>query len=325
MSSALIGYSVERHHREKFILIKKVGIEVEKSKQILNCVLPAFVRKRVKDGTRYIADDQGIATILFCDIYNFEDIVEGYPLDQLTAFLDDVYRQFDHICELVGVTKVETVGKTYMACAGLKDSESDLDPIFRSVSHARRAVEMAIGIIKATNKIKLINGGTLQVKIGIHSGNVTAGVVGFHKPQFSLVGDTVNTASRMASTIKDSNIIQISEEAFLQIEDKSNLIFTPNRVEAKGKGIIDTYIVKEREIGDQLTVSSDSLEQIFKKSESSRRISMLDQSQRRSSVQDLKPLLDTKRGSIMINLGVEDSSELFKNQNSDKISSMRIF
>ncbi|CAG9325165.1 unnamed protein product [Blepharisma stoltei] len=250
ISSAIIGYSVERYNREKFILLKKVENEVEKSKQVLDCVLPDFVRKRVKDGARYIADDQGTATVLFCDIHNFEDIVDAYPLYELTAFLDNVYRQFDNLCEIIGVTKVETVGKTYMACAGIKDSEAELDWIIQSVPHARRAVEMGLAMIKAAEKIKLKSGGSLQVKVGIHSGPVTAGVVGFHKPQFSLVGDTVNTASRMSSTNQDPNTIQISEETYNSIEEKDDFAFAKRQVEAKGKGFITAYTVRESELND---------------------------------------------------------------------------
>ena len=102
-----------------------------------------------------------------------------------------------------------------MACAGLKDSKIESESLFSSVSHARRAIEMGLAIVNLCERTLLKNGESLKVKIGINSGPVTAGVVGYHKPQFSLVGDTVNTASRMASLCPAPNNIQISNETFL--------------------------------------------------------------------------------------------------------------
>lgn len=205
--------------------------------------MPAFVRNRVKDGIRYIAEDQGVVTILFCSIDNFEAIISNYPSSEITQFLDEIYRKFDSICELTGVTKIETVGNVYMACAGLKDSEAELSSYFRSVSHARRAVEMGLKILSTVEKIFLHRGDSLKVKIGIHTGQVTAGVVGHHKPQFSLVGDTVNTASRMASTLCDTKMIQISQETYSSLGDLSGLSFVNKYVEVKGKGTMETLLV----------------------------------------------------------------------------------
>ncbi|CAG9325164.1 unnamed protein product [Blepharisma stoltei] len=319
LTSAFIGYFTEKYNRNKFILIKKVEIEVEKSKQVLECVLPNFVRKRVKDGARYIADDQGIVTVLFCDIYNFEDIIEGYSPQELTAFLDNVYRKFDHLCEMVGVVKIETVGKTYMACAGIKDCEAELDPHFQSVSHARRAIEMGISILKSIQKIKLWNGETLKVKIGIHSGPVTAGVVGFHKPQFSLVGDTVNTASRMASTIKEPNIIQISEETYALVDSKSDLIFTQTRVEAKGKGWIETLLVKERKIHDTGVEipAKEGLQLPLIHSRTFARKKVSSGEIRRNSEVNRKSI-------IMLQLDINDPSQLFARKNTEIIDPVKL-
>lgn len=109
---------------------------------------------------------------------------------------------FDLLCETHGITKIETVGKTYMATGGLKDSEAELSQELLSKSHALRVTEMAVDCMRRVENVFLKNGDKLQLKIGINTGPVIAGVVGDHKPQFSLVGDTVNTASRMSSTIK---------------------------------------------------------------------------------------------------------------------------
>jgi len=239
------GYSIEKNSRERFRLRQITRLEVEKSQAILGFLLPAFVKDRVREGARYIAEDQGTVSILFCDIYDFDRVSAEYSPKELTDFLDNLFRKFDYLCDAHGVTKIETVGKTYMACAGLRDSEIDLPLHLISRSHARRVTDMALDIIRTCSTRKLKNGQPLQVKIGLNSGPVTAGVVGFHKPQFSLVGDTVNTASRMCSTLSTTNGIQMTVKTFDLLGDISGLAFTDSSVEAKGKGLLDTKLVYE--------------------------------------------------------------------------------
>ncbi|CAG9320536.1 unnamed protein product [Blepharisma stoltei] len=246
--ASLIGYVIEKWNRKRYILLKRVEIEVEKSMQVLNVVLPSFVRKRVKDGCRYIAEDQGVVTVLFCEICDFERIVSDYPHTELSYFIDDIFKKFDTVCESTGMTKIETVGKVYMACGGLNDSDAEISQVFREVSHTRRAIEMGLGLISAAKKVRLRKEKQLQVRVGIHTGPVVAGVVGFHKPQFSLVGDTVNTASRMASTIIDPDRVQISKSTYHHLEERDGLHFTKQTIDVKGKGEMKTYYVKPGEI-----------------------------------------------------------------------------
>ena len=245
ITSAYLGYYLERSKRLEYKLISLEKIDIDKSQRILSFLLPGFVKKRVKDGARYIAEDQGTVTVFFCDIVDFDSICTEYEPKELVEFLDTVFQKFDQLSSAIGVTKIETVGKTYMACAGLKDSELELDPAVKEVSHARRAIELGLAIISLSSTIRLNSGLQLQVKIGINSGPVTAGVVGHHKPQFSLVGDTINTASRMCSTIESANTIQISKDCYDLIENLSGLEFIANSIEAKGKGLMHTFIVTE--------------------------------------------------------------------------------
>lgn len=245
VTSAKVGWHLDKNKRQEHKLMNIAESGVEKIQTILGYLLPAFVRNRVKKGVRYIAEDQGRVTILFCDIYDFDRICKEYSPIELTTFLDNVFQRWDQLCDSIGVSKIETVGKTYMACAGLKDSELEMSESLKKVSHARRTIEMGLAIIRDLNSIKLKYGGNLQVKIGINSGPVTAGVVGHHKPQFSLVGDTVNTASRMCSTIEETNIIQITEDTHKLLESLNGLKLIPNQIEAKGKGIMNTFLLTE--------------------------------------------------------------------------------
>ena len=270
LMSSLVAYHIDKSKRKEFVLVQKVQIEIQKTKSVLSYLLPAFVMQRVQDGVRYISDNQGVVSVIFCDIYNFESILKYYNPQELTAFLDEVFDRFDQICMLSGCTKIETVGKTYMACAGLKDSETELDPYYSNVSHARRCIEMGLAIIRNAEKIFLRNREVLQFKIGINSGVVTAGVVGFHKPQFSLVGDTVNTASRMASLCAKPNTLQISKKTFKLIGDKTGLVLLPSQVDAKGKGLMNTFLVSVPEIEGNFSPSkgmslSETISEVFKK------------------------------------------------------------
>ena len=322
----IINYSQEKNRRTEFTLIKKAEIEVEKSLNILAYLLPQFVRKRVKDGIRYIAEDKGTVSVIFCDIHNFERIIDLYSPSELTDLLNLTFDRIDRICESFGVTKIETVGKTYLACAGLKDSESGIDSSIRNVPHSRRAVEMALAIIKESERIWLKDGSHIKFKIGVNSGPVTAGVVGFHKPQFSLVGDTVNTASRMASTLVEINAVQISMSTYDLMQDHHGLCYTDCVQEVKGKGKMETKIVQLIEAKTDDLYSDESHFLFFKRrsiplnSLSSPHFLQL------SKVSDnLASKSHTKQSTLLSNLGVNNTKELLNRQTTQKVYNFFLF
>lgn len=131
------------------------------------------------------------------------------------------------------------MGKTYMACAGLKSCEQNKSFIF---NETKRGVDLAFDMMEYVKNLRWgREGHTLKIKIGIHYGPVIAGVIGYHKPQFSLIGDTVNTTSRVCSTGLSEKII-ISEQAWERVKNYPELKFEVRQVFAKGKGQINTYI-----------------------------------------------------------------------------------
>lgn len=116
--------------------------------------------------------------------------------ENVIQIIDDVFRYFDYLCKQNGIQKIETVGKTYMACGGLKFIEENLDDELKKSSPSKRVLDLALGMMGYIDKFTYDAGKKLELKIGIHYGNCSYGVLGYHKPQFSLIGDTVNTTSR---------------------------------------------------------------------------------------------------------------------------------
>lgn len=242
--SAYIGFKIEKFNRMEFVLDKKLQFQFQKGQDILGNLLPGFVKDRVKEGVRYIAEEQAQITCLFCDIYDFDTICAIHTPNELLELLDKFFAMLDQLCDKHGVTKIETVNKTYMICGGLKDSEALLAKKQLRRNHAERCLDTALHIIKKLEPVYMKNGHKLQVKIGINSGAVIAGVVGDHKPQFSLVGDTINTAARMCGTLKAPDRIQISQDTYNLLKHTGDYYFLPNQVEAKGKGTMDTFMVE---------------------------------------------------------------------------------
>ena len=243
--SAFVGYTIEKERRLEFILRKRMESEFQKGQDILGNLLPKFVKNRVKQGVRYIAEEQGIVTIMFCDIYGFDKITASHTPKELTDLLDGFFAICDQLCEQHGVTKIETVNKTYLVCGGLKDSEEHLPQELLETNHAERTLAMALDIIKKLENTFLKDGSKFKVKIGINTGPILAGVVGEHKPQFSLIGDTINTASRMCSTLKMPDCIQISTQTYEQVRHM-DVNFETSQAEAKGKGMLNTFLVSAR-------------------------------------------------------------------------------
>ncbi|KAL7689242.1 putative adenylyl cyclase class-3/4/guanylyl cyclase, nucleotide cyclase, P-type ATPase [Plasmopara halstedii] len=238
MFGAYACYSLQITMRRDFLQSRSLLIEQKRSTQILKNMLPEHVVQRMQKGDTLISEDEQDVTILFCDITEFASFVNRFSPTEVVSLLDRVYSLFDQICQKHGVRKMETVGKTYMACAGLQGKNQGREA-------ALRAVSMALDMLACLDKCRASNGNGIKLRIGVHSGRVVSGLVGMKKQQFSLFGDTVNTASRMQST-GVTGYCQVSQVTYQKVV--GHFTFSERQVDVKGKGSMTTYLV-----GDPVT------------------------------------------------------------------------
>jgi adenylate cyclase len=210
------------------------------SERLLLSLLPAPITARIRarpdliagDPCEIIADRFQEATVLFADIVQFTQFSIGMTPEQLVALLNELFTDFDLIADNRGLEKIKTIGDAYLAAAGLPVPAAD---------HAVRAAHMALDMMEAVSRFDERRGYGLQMRIGINSGAVVAGVIGHRKFAYDLWGDAVNIASRMESQ-GVAGRVQITEatkkllgEAFL-LEERST-------VPDKGIGLRTWFLV----------------------------------------------------------------------------------
>jgi class 3 adenylate cyclase/HAMP domain-containing protein len=203
----------------------------ENERLLLN-ILPASIAERLKQGEGVIADACPEATVLFADIVGFTDLSTRISATELVELLSGLMSDFDRLAQEHGVEKIKTIGDAYMAVAGLPDWRPD---------HAQAAVRLALDMVEAAGRRKTRNGKSLQLRIGINSGPVIAGVIGIHKFAYDLWGDTVNIASRMQSHSEPGRI-QVTEASYKLLKDDYEFE-SRGKLQIKGKGAMSTYFV----------------------------------------------------------------------------------
>eukprot|EP00934_Nitzschia_sp_Nitz4_P002667 Nitzschia sp. Nitz4//scaffold18_size181773//138347//144070//NITZ4_001935-RA/size181773-snap-gene-0.276-mRNA-1//-1//CDS//3329540071//2657//frame0 len=193
-------------------------------------------------GARPIAELFPSATVMFADIVGFTAWSSEREPSQVFELLEKLYSSFDQIAKRKGVFKVETIGDCYMAAAGLPEERDDHALVM--ARFARDCLRRMMHVVRKLESSLGPSTGDLTLRIGLHSGPVTAGVLRGDKARFQLFGDTVNTAARMESTGSRSRIQLSAETAnFIEAADVSDLWLTrrEDEVEAKGKGKMKTF------------------------------------------------------------------------------------
>jgi class 3 adenylate cyclase len=169
---------------------RALALEQERSERLLLNVLPAPIAERLKAGEAVIADAFPEVTVLFADLVDFTRSSRRSSPAQVVATLNELFSAFDRLAQHHGLEKIKTIGDAYMVAGGLPDPRSD---------HAEAIAELALAMQAEVTRRADPSGRPLQVRIGIDTGPVEAGVIGTAKFSYDLWGDTVNTASRMES------------------------------------------------------------------------------------------------------------------------------
>ena len=208
--------------------------EQKKSEELLLNILPASIAERLKHGETVIADRVDTASVLFTDLVGFTTLSAGLSADRLVVILNDLFSRFDELTAAHGVEKIKTIGDAYMAVAGLPTPVPD---------HADRCVTLGRAMLTALAEVNHAQHLNLQLRIGVNSGPVVAGVIGKRKFSYDLWGDTVNTAQRMESHGEPGRI-QVSAATYEYLTERSGFIRRDD-LEIKGKGRLTAYLSAE--------------------------------------------------------------------------------
>jgi class 3 adenylate cyclase len=235
----LIGLlAVGIYRRYKFIRQTNEIIEMERrrSDQLLLNILPEEVAQELKDDGKVQARKYESVSVLFTDFKGFTAYAEQLPPEELVACVDFYFSKFDEIIEKYDIEKIKTVGDAYMCAAGLPDPNP---------RHAVKIVEAALEIaefVEKTREEPTHDMPRFDIRIGINSGPVVAGVVGTKKFAFDIWGDTVNIASRMESN-SESGKVNISENTYELIKDAFECEYR-GEIAAKNRGRLKMYFVR---------------------------------------------------------------------------------
>ncbi len=220
------------------VLAQNLNQERRKSDQLLRNVLPETIAQELKRTERVQPVHYESASVLFTDFVGFTQIAESFTPEELVEELDSCFSQFDQIARKYRLEKIKTIGDAYMAVGGVPHVNQT-----HAVDCVLAALEIEQLVSGLRKKGMAASRPYWQVRIGIHSGDLVAGVVGREKFAYDVWGDTVNTASRLESS-GEAGRVNISGATYELVKEFFDCEFR-GKVAAKNKGDIDMYFVKD--------------------------------------------------------------------------------
>ena len=215
---------------ERRAALSALRLEQAKAENLLLNILPRSIADKLKDETQPIADHFGSASILFADVAEFTPWSERLPPAEVVGYLDRLFSHFDELAERYALEKIKTIGDCYMVAAGVPTPRPD---------HARALALMALDMLEAMRSHEEVAHLGHELRIGINSGPVVAGVIGRKRFLYDLWGDAVNTASRMESHGTPGRI-QITRATYELLADEFECELR-GTIEVKGKGEVEAW------------------------------------------------------------------------------------
>ncbi|MGA1493654.1 MAG: adenylate/guanylate cyclase domain-containing protein, partial [bacterium] len=188
--SWVASWQVEMGRREAFA--RRLGVEIERERTVdlLRNILPESIANQLLSKPGTIAERHERVAVLFADIVEFTPWTATQEPQKVVATLDQIFSEFDRLCDRYGVEKIKTIGDAYMAAGGVPQG---------SQAKVQDVVRLALEMLEVVQQIPTGSAKSVQIRIGVHQGPVIAGIIGQHKFIYDLWGDTVNTAARMES------------------------------------------------------------------------------------------------------------------------------
>jgi len=219
------------------LLIVVIARGKKRTEELLLNILPAAVAKELKQTGTALPQKYHSVSVVFADIKGFTQISENLSPEDLLKEINIYFTAFDLIMDKYGMEKIKTIGDCYMAASGLPIERED---------HALTAVSAALEMqdfMKTKMALKKANKEPFfEIRIGIHSGPVVAGIVGTRKFQYDIWGDTVNTANRL-ETNSEVGKVNVSETTFSLVKDHFKCTYR-GEIDTKGKGSVSMYYVE---------------------------------------------------------------------------------
>jgi class 3 adenylate cyclase len=212
--------------------LRRIEAGTAKFERLLLSILPEQVIGRLNRGETIIADRFECVSVLFADLVGFTEHSARTTPAALVEYLNELFSEFDALARELGVEKIKTIGDAYMAVAGVPDPNSN---------HFAAIANMALGMIDRLECVNGYFGWSLQIRIGIHSGPVVAGIVGKHRFNYDVWGDTVNVASRLEAHSLP-NRIHVSVDIARRLAG-AFVLESRGSIEVKGKGRLETFFL----------------------------------------------------------------------------------
>jgi len=203
------------------------------NEQLLLSIFPTSVAKRFQRGEKEIAEDVANVAVLFSDLTGFSKLSNSLSASESVAILNDLVTAFDETAERYGVEKIKTIGDSYLAICGLSIPYLD---------HDKRAIDVALEMLIIVRRFNHERGLQLNIKIGINSGDIIAGIVGRNRCIYDVWGDTINVVAELKDACPPGGIL-VSQTVYRRLQDLYQ--FEPmTNMETNGKSKLNAWRLK---------------------------------------------------------------------------------